>query len=111
MNVEFSPVDHMERTILGACLDDNEAGTELVLSLLRPEHFGLDSHRRIFLRIRDLHESQQPINDLTLSQDLEKHKEIEVIGGWSYISSLTDGLPRPMSESSLRNYAERVKES
>lgn len=109
MNDALSRASQVERTILGACLLENEADTALVLSLLHADHFGHDAHRRIFLRIRELHESQQPINVIILSQELGKRKEIEAVGGEAYLWSLTEDVPRQLGES-LRNYAERVKE-
>jgi replicative DNA helicase len=110
MNAERSNAAVVERTILGGCLLENEADTELVLSLLQDHHFHLDSHRRIFAQIRTLHMAQHPVNVLTVSEELSKSKQIEVVGGRAYVFSLTEGLPRRMGES-LRNYAERAKES
>jgi replicative DNA helicase len=106
----FSPAAVLERTILGGCLLENEADTELALAVLKDHHFELDSHRRIFARIRGLHMSQQPVNFHTVAEELGKAKEIEAVGGAAYVASLTEGLPRRFGEAYLRNYAERVKE-
>ena len=45
-----------ERSILGGILLDNSLYDEAA-ALMVPDHFSLDSHRRIFLRMKELHET------------------------------------------------------
>jgi len=82
-----------ERTILGAVLLDNDFLAEAE-EKLRPEDFSLDSHRRIFLRMRDLSRSGHSVDIVTLASELTRNKETSSIGGVSYLASLTEGLPR-----------------
>jgi replicative DNA helicase len=82
-----------ERTILGAVLLDNNA-FEVAAEKLQAEDFSLDSHRRIFLRMADLMNSQRAIDIVTLANALTQRKEIEAVGGVAYLASLTEGLPR-----------------
>ena len=97
---------HAERTILGAILWDNESHAEAA-KMLTAEDFSLDSHRRIFLRMTDLMESNHAVDIVTLSDRLEFFKEIDTIGGRAYLFSLTEGLPRrPV----IREYIAIVKE-
>ena len=95
-----------ERNILGAILLDNNISDE-VIAALRSEHFFLDAHRRIFQRIGDLFETSRPIDIVTLTEELLKHKELEACGGAGYLASLTDGVPR---RSSLAHYVKIVKD-
>ncbi|MCZ6753550.1 MAG: replicative DNA helicase [Acidobacteria bacterium] len=95
-----------ERSVLGAILLDNSAYNQAA-AVLTSEDFSLDSHRRLFLRISDLSEHSRPIDLVTLSEELMRHNEIEAVGGASYISSLTDGLPRL---SNIEHYAKIVKD-
>ena len=95
-----------ERSVLGAILLDNSAYNQAA-AILVPEDFSLDSHRRLFLRITDLAEHSRPIDLVTLSEELMRRNEMEAIGGASYISSLTDGLPRL---SNIEHYAKIVKD-
>lgn len=95
-----------ERSVLGAILLDNSAYNQAA-AVLRPEDFSLDSHRRIFLRMTDMAERSRPVDLVTLSEELMRHNEIEAIGGASYVSSLTDGLPRL---SNIEHYAKIVKD-
>jgi replicative DNA helicase len=82
-----------ERSILGAILLDNTCYTQAA-SLLKPDDFSLDSHRRLYGHIRTLGETNRPIDFVTLTEELGRNKELEAIGGVAYLTSLTDGLPR-----------------
>jgi replicative DNA helicase len=87
-----------ERTILGAILLDNAAHSEAA-EKLEADDFSLDSHRRIFVRMSDLMNSQRAVDIVTLSNELARYKEIEAVGGVAYLASLTEGLPlRPVIE-------------
>ena len=85
-----------ERSILGAILLDNNLQNE-ALSTLKSDHFFLDAHRRIYQRIADLSENNRPIDIVTLTEELLRHKELEAVGGAGYLASLTDGVPRRSS--------------
>ena len=91
-----------EKTILGAILLDNAAHAEAA-EKLTDEDFSLDSHRRIFLRMTELLNSQRAVDIVTLANELSRLKEIESIGGVAYLASLTEGLPRrPVIEEYIR---------
>jgi replicative DNA helicase len=91
-----------ERSILGAILLDNFAYNQAA-EHLRTEDFSLDSHRRIYARMVDLAESSRPIDQITLIEELERHKELEAIGDVGYVSGLTIGVPeRPSIEHYVR---------
>ncbi|MGB6193718.1 MAG: replicative DNA helicase, partial [Terracidiphilus sp.] len=91
-----------ERTILGAILLDNAAHSEAA-EKLEADDFSLDSHRRIFLRMSELINSQRAVDIVTLSNELARFKEIETIGGVAYLASLTEGLPmRPVIDEYVR---------
>src|SRR5262249_20245989 len=94
-----------ERSILGAVLLDNSVITQAI-ELLRREDFFLDSHRRIFEKMCALTERTQPIDLITLSDELRRAAEFEQIGGATYIASLIDGVPRT---DTIAHYARIVK--
>jgi replicative DNA helicase len=81
-----------ERAILGAILLDNTLYDQAA-ELLTPDDFSLDAHRRIYSRMQDLQESGRPVDAVTLPEELNRHKELEAVGGSAYLSSLIDGLP------------------
>jgi replicative DNA helicase len=82
-----------ERAILGAIILDNSSYSQAAESLAADD-FSLDSHRRIFLRMSELSDTGRPIDFVTLTEELNRHKELQSVGGDVYVSSLTDGLPR-----------------
>jgi replicative DNA helicase len=91
-----------EKTILGAILLDSAAHSE-ASEKIDADDFSLDSHRRIFLRMTDLMNSQRPVDIVTLAEELAKNKEVESVGGVAYLASLTEGLPRrPVIEEYIR---------
>ena len=95
-----------ERSVLGAILLDNEIFPQAAESL-RGEDFSLDSHRRIYARMVELNETSRPIDIVTLTEELGRHKEVEAVGGVAYISSLTEGLPR---RENIEHYVKIVKD-
>jgi replicative DNA helicase len=94
-----------ERSILGAILLDNTVCDEAMLLIKRSDFF-LDSHRRIFEKMAGLWEKGQPIDLITLTDELRRANEFEQIGGATYIASLIDGVPRT---DTIAPYAKIVK--
>jgi replicative DNA helicase len=95
-----------EKSVLGAILLDNHL-IDQAASSIKPEDFCVDAHRRIFQRMMDLSETGRPIDIITLSEELSRHKELEAVGGVAYISSLTDGVPR---RPSIEHYVAIVRD-
>jgi len=95
-----------ERSILGAVLLDNDVYPQAAESL-KAEDFSLDSHRRIYMRMTDLNSTGRPVDIITLTEELGRHKEVEAVGGVAYISSLTEGLPR---RENIEHYVKIVKD-
>jgi replicative DNA helicase len=95
-----------ERSILGAILLDNAVCNQAI-ELLRRDDFFLDSHRRIFDKMISITERLQPIDLITLSDELRRAGEFEQIGGATYIASLIDGVPRT---DTIEPYARLVKQ-
>lgn len=78
--------------IMGAIMLDNRAYSQTA-GHLSPRDFSLDSNRRIYSRLVDLAESLRQIDMVTLIEELDRHKELQVIGGAAYVSSHVEGLP------------------
>ncbi len=95
-----------ERTILGAILLDNAAYSEAAERLVADD-FSLDSHRRIYARMGELIDASRAVDIITLSEELDRQKELESIGNRAYIFSLTENLPRRLS---IEDYVRIVKD-
>jgi len=95
-----------ERFVLGQIQLDGELFPE-VAGALDPEDFSLEKHRRIFARMKDLYDRGEKIDRVTLSNELQKQRQIESVGGFSYLVSLDEGLPAVRN---LDSYIRIVKE-
>src|SRR5207245_2584311 len=95
-----------ERSVLGAILLDNHALNAAIESL-RPEDFFLDQHRRVFMQMISLGESQQAIDLVTLTEELHRRGDLEAAGGAPYLAALADGMPKV---SNVEHYARIVQE-
>lgn len=81
-----------EKTLLGAVLLDNQAWPDI--AALSINDWFLESHRRIRMSMKRLHDSGSSIDIVTMANDLASRHEIEAVGGVAYLASLTEGLPR-----------------
>jgi len=95
-----------EKTVLGGILVNN-AYLNVVLSQLSPEDFYRDSHRQILEAMVALMDRGQPIDLLTLSEEIQRNGLLEEIGGAAYLASLMDGVPRTLN---IEYYAQIIKE-
>ena len=82
-----------ERTVLGAVFVDNGAFNS-VAELLTREDFYSEAHRRVFDGMAALAERSQPIDLVTLKDELGRRQLLEAAGGTAYLAGLLDGLPR-----------------
>ena len=70
---------------------DNESLSDTIDSL-HPEYFYKREHQKIFEAIVKLFNNTQPVDILTVTEELKKMGEIDFIGGFSYISELTNNI-------------------
>ncbi len=97
---------HTEQVILGSMLSDPVAVVDATAKLL-PDDFSLDSHRRIYSAMLELSELGHAIDFVTVADVLNRHKELEAVGGRPYIYSLTESLPRHLN---VERYVQIVKD-
>ena len=95
-----------EKCVLGAILIDNPSFNQAA-EVIDAADFFRDAHRRIFEKMVALSERSQPIDPVTLKDELTRSGEIEEVGGPAYVASLTDGVPR---SANVEYYARIVKE-
>ena len=60
------------------------------IDILSPDSFYVEAHRKIFGAIQELFRTDQPIDLLTVTNELKKRGELEVVGGPFHISQLTN---------------------
>jgi replicative DNA helicase len=78
----------LEEAVLGACLLESKA-FELVSSIIGPEAFYVDANKRVFKACIDLRAKNQPIDELTVVQELLRSEELDIVGGPFAITNLT----------------------
>ena len=81
----------IEASVLGAMMIEKEAVPK-ALELLKPESFYLTSHRLIFEAMLSLFESSEPIDTVTLYEELKKREQIDEVGGAVYLSQLSQNI-------------------
>lgn len=94
-----------EQVVLGCCLMDNESAL-LVVGKLEETDFYNETHREIFIVIRDMVKLSKPTDFITVSDELETKGKLEMVGGMQYLSSLSNIVP---SSASCNYYIEIVK--
>jgi len=95
-----------ERTVLGAVLVDNAAFNSAAEILTR-EDFYREAHRRIYDAMAALAERSQPVDLVTLKDELTRASALEAVGGAAYLAALLDGLPRM---SNVEHWCRIIKE-
>jgi replicative DNA helicase len=95
-----------EKCVLGAILIDNPSFNQAA-EVIDSGDFFRDAHRRIFEKMVGLSERSQPIDPVTLKDELSRSGELDEVGGPAYVASLTDGVPR---SANVEFYAKIVKE-
>ncbi|MGL4326397.1 MAG: replicative DNA helicase, partial [Tannerellaceae bacterium] len=78
----------LEEAVLGALMLEKDAYS-IVSEILKPESFYEKSHQMIYSSIVDLAASQRPIDMLTVTEQLKKRGELDLVGGPFYIAQLT----------------------
>ena len=81
----------IEASVLGAMLIENEAVPKAI-ELLKTQSFYLKEHQLIFDAMVHLFESGEPIDTVTLYEELKKREQTEMIGGAVYLSKLSQNI-------------------
>ena len=80
----------VERALLGAIFLDNRRGFEAVSEFLRPEHFALLEHGRIYEACETLIERGQTAHPATLKPYFDQNGGLEDIGGVEALVEIAD---------------------
>ncbi|NDV66233.1 replicative DNA helicase [Bacteroides sp. 224] len=78
----------LEEAVLGALMIEKDAYSQ-VSEILRSESFYEHAHQLIYSAITDLAIKQEPVDILTVTEQLRKRGELEEVGGPFYITQLS----------------------
>ncbi|HSB70406.1 MAG TPA: replicative DNA helicase [Candidatus Methylomirabilis sp.] len=95
-----------EVSVLGAILQETGALLK-AMEVLRPGDFYKEAHRKIFGACVELFEKNEPVDLVTLANELMRRKQLEEVGGASYLTSLVDAVP---TAANVAHHARIVKD-
>jgi replicative DNA helicase len=78
----------LEEVVLGALMLEKDALTN-VIDILKPESFYREAHEEIYKAIVQLFNNSEPVDLMTVTNQLRKNGKLEIVGGAYYITSLT----------------------
>ncbi|HYH13903.1 MAG TPA: replicative DNA helicase [Flavisolibacter sp.] len=81
----------LEDAVLGAIMLEKGA-FDTVVEILKPECFYVDANQRIFKAMKSLANKSQPIDILTVVEELRMMEELESVGGPYYVTKLTNSV-------------------
>jgi replicative DNA helicase len=98
--------DDAELAVLGGIFLRNNAFDQ-VGDTLKEEDFYRTSYRHVYASMRELHHKREPIDALTLAEQLTKAGNFEAVGGVEFLSTLGDATPL---SANIVHYAKIVSE-
>ncbi len=78
----------IERLVLGALMIDKDAFS-IVSEILRPETFYEPRHQNIYKAVQSLNMAENPVDIMTVIEELKRQGTLEEIGGPTYIMDLS----------------------
>jgi len=95
-----------EQSVVGSMLLDKEA-IPVVTEILRSEDFYREDHKEIFEAIMDLFDKGDPIDSITVSEQLKLRSSLDSVGGLEYLMNVTNAVP---TTANVKHYAKIVEE-
>lgn len=81
----------VEMSVIGAILLNNDAAPKAI-EVLKPEAFYDKKNKLIFEAISSLYEADEPIDTVSLYEELKKSGKVDEVGGAAYIAKLTQDI-------------------
>ncbi|GAB3112112.1 replicative DNA helicase [Pseudomaricurvus hydrocarbonicus] len=107
--VSRDPMPHSieaEQAVLGGLMLENHR-FDNVAEVISEEDFYRDSHRQIYQMMAKLNDAGQPLDIITLSEELNRHDLLSHVGGLGYLSEMATHTP---SAANIAAYAQIVRE-
>ncbi len=95
-----------ESSTLGSMMIDKEAIGKVV-GILKPDDFYKGAHGTIFEAILSLYEKGEPVDMVTVTEELGSRGVLEKVGGLPYITALANSVP---TAANIEYYAKIVEE-
>ncbi|WP_050910824.1 replicative DNA helicase [Vibrio campbellii] len=95
-----------EQSVIGGLLLDNERWDTVAERVVSSDFYSRP-HRLIFEGVKTILEDGKPLDLITLSEHLERHEQLEDVGGFAYLADLAKNTP---SAANINAYADIVAE-
>ncbi|HAZ20998.1 MAG TPA: replicative DNA helicase, partial [Firmicutes bacterium] len=95
-----------EKSTLGSMLLEKEA-IFTATEILKPDDFYREAHRQIFQAVSALSGRGEPVDLVTVAEELRQRNLLEQVGGASYLASLANCVP---TAANVEHYAKIVEE-
>jgi len=107
-NINLQPQSlEAEEAVLGAMMIDDAAANKAIGLLKSSHYFYKEAHKKIFEAMLILSEESNPIDTVSVSNELKKKKSLKSVGGLYYLTGLVDKVP---TAANIETYASIVKE-
>lgn len=97
----------LEEAVLGACMLEKDTFAQVLEVIQSAECFYVDAHQKIYAAMRRLFDKGTPVDLLTISDELRKSNELELVGGAYFLTKLTMSV---MSSAHVEAHARIVME-
>lgn len=95
-----------EQAVIGSMLTDKEA-VIAAIEVLKPEDFYREDNKAIYTAIISLYNRSEPIDIITIKDELTSNGNFENVGGLEYLASLPDKVP---TTANVEKYIKIVEE-
>jgi len=95
-----------EQAVIGGLMLDNQR-FDNVAETISEEDFYRESHREIYRMLTKLSEAGQPLDVITLSEELNRHQTLDSVGGLAYLMEMASQTP---SAANIGAYAKIIRE-
>lgn len=95
-----------EQSVIGCMLLDKEV-IPVIAEILKAEDFYREDHKEIFESIMDLFEKAEPVDLITVSDQLRVRGTLQNVGGLEYLTNMAASVP---TTANARHYARIVEE-
>ena len=98
--------DEAEQAVIGSMMTDKDAVISAI-EVLKPEDFYRDDNKTIYQAIMNLYAKAEPIDIITIKDELTSIGKLEPIGGLEYLVSLPEKVP---TTANVEKYIKIVEE-
>ena len=98
--------DEAEQAVIGSMMTDKDAVIS-AMEVLKPEDFYREDNKTIYQAIMNLYAKAEPIDIITLKDELTSLGKLEAVGGLEYLVSLPEKVP---TTANVEKYIKIVEE-